>query len=58
VQSDGFGKPLIDVMVSVGRRLGMEIVAEGIESTEQIDRAWAAGCRRGQGFALARRDLG
>jgi len=50
----GIGKPLIDVVVSVGRRLGMEIVAEGLESGAQVDQARAAGCQLGQGFALAR----
>jgi diguanylate cyclase (GGDEF)-like protein/PAS domain S-box-containing protein len=53
-QADGFGKPLIDVVVSVGHRLGMEIIAEGLESREQVEQARAAGCRYGQGFALVR----
>ncbi|MEV4538409.1 EAL domain-containing protein [Asanoa sp. NPDC049518] len=52
-QSGGMAKPLIDVVVSVGRRLGMEIIAEGLESGAQIDQARAAGCQLGQGFALS-----
>ncbi|GIF71353.1 putative bifunctional diguanylate cyclase/phosphodiesterase [Asanoa siamensis] len=52
-QNGGMAKPLIDVVVSVGRRLGMEIIAEGLESGVQIDQARAAGCQLGQGFALA-----
>jgi diguanylate cyclase (GGDEF)-like protein/PAS domain S-box-containing protein len=47
-------KPLIDVVVSLGRRLGLEIIAEGLESAAQIDQARAAGCRFGQGFGLSR----
>ncbi|MFB6393334.1 putative bifunctional diguanylate cyclase/phosphodiesterase [Polymorphospora lycopeni] len=47
-------KPLIDVVVSLGRRLGLEIVAEGLETDGQVDQARAAGCRYGQGFALSR----
>jgi diguanylate cyclase (GGDEF)-like protein/PAS domain S-box-containing protein len=47
-------KPLIEVVVSLGRRLGLEIVAEGLESAAQIAQARAAGCRFGQGFALSR----
>ncbi|GID98336.1 putative bifunctional diguanylate cyclase/phosphodiesterase [Amorphoplanes digitatis] len=48
------GPAVIDVVVSLGRRLGLEIVAKGLESTEQIERARQAGCVYGQGFALAR----
>uniref|UniRef100_UPI001F358D20 EAL domain-containing protein n=1 Tax=Micromonospora acroterricola TaxID=2202421 RepID=UPI001F358D20 len=46
--------PLIDVVVNVGERLGVEIVAEELESPAQVDGAHRAGCRYGQGFALAR----
>ncbi|MDG4823466.1 EAL domain-containing protein [Asanoa sp. WMMD1127] len=52
-QNGGISKPLIDVVVSVGRRLGMEIIAEGLESGTQIEQARTAGCQLGQGFALA-----
>ncbi|WP_433827016.1 putative bifunctional diguanylate cyclase/phosphodiesterase [Actinoplanes sp. CA-015351] len=44
---------VLDVVVSLGRRLGLEIVAKGLETQERVDRAAAAGCRYGQGFALA-----
>jgi EAL domain-containing protein (putative c-di-GMP-specific phosphodiesterase class I) len=50
----GQGRPLIDVAVILGRRLGLEIIAEGLESTAQIDQARSAGCHFGQGFALSR----
>jgi len=48
------GPAVIDVVVSLGRRLGLEIVAKGLETEEQIDRAQKAGCQYGQGFGLAR----
>jgi EAL domain-containing protein (putative c-di-GMP-specific phosphodiesterase class I) len=48
------GAAVIDVVVSLGRRLGLEIVAKGLETEEQIERAQKAGCRYGQGFGLAR----
>ncbi|RKN30199.1 GGDEF domain-containing protein [Micromonospora musae] len=47
-------RPLIDVVVNVGDRLGVEIVAEELESSAQVQGARRAGCRYGQGFALAR----
>ena len=31
----------------------MEIVAEGLETAEQVDRARDAGCPYGQGYALS-----
>ncbi|MGC4856053.1 EAL domain-containing protein [Micromonospora sp. DT4] len=46
--------PLIDVVVNVGERLGVEIVAEELESPIQVEGAQRAGCRYGQGFALSR----
>jgi EAL domain-containing protein (putative c-di-GMP-specific phosphodiesterase class I) len=50
----GTGPAVIDVVVSLGRRLGLEIVAKGLETPEQISRAAKAGCPFGQGFALGR----
>ncbi|MGK5678869.1 putative bifunctional diguanylate cyclase/phosphodiesterase [Actinoplanes sp. URMC 104] len=50
----GHGPAVIDVVVSLGRRLGLEIVAKGLETDEQIERAAEAGCVYGQGFALGR----
>ncbi|MGN9808369.1 EAL domain-containing protein [Micromonospora sp. BQ11] len=47
-------RPLIDVVVNVGDRLGLEIVAEELEWPAQVEGAHRAGCRYGQGFALAR----
>ena len=50
----GQSKPLIDVVVSLGRRFGLEIIAEGLESDGHVEQARAAGCRFGQGYALSR----
>jgi diguanylate cyclase (GGDEF)-like protein/PAS domain S-box-containing protein len=50
----GNGPAVIDVVVSLGRRLGLEIVAKGLETRDQIERAGKAGCLYGQGFALGR----
>ncbi len=40
--------------VEVARRSGMRVVAEGIETAEQLDQARASGCDRGQGYYIAR----
>ncbi|WP_329108189.1 EAL domain-containing protein [Micromonospora sp. NBC_01699] len=50
----GRGQPVIAVVVSLGRRLGVQIVAGGLESADQVEQAWLAGCRFGQGYVLAR----
>ncbi|MEW2428256.1 GGDEF domain-containing phosphodiesterase [Micromonospora sp. NPDC047644] len=52
-RSDG-QPPLIDVVVNVGERLGVEIVAEELESSTEVEGARRGGCRYGQGFALSR----
>lgn len=46
--------PLVDVVVSLGDRLGLEVVVAGLESDAQVAAADCSGCRYGQGFALAR----
>jgi EAL domain-containing protein (putative c-di-GMP-specific phosphodiesterase class I) len=39
--------------IELGRSLGIVVVAEGIESTEQRDRLWALGCNAGQGHLFS-----
>lgn len=46
--------PLIGVMVGVGRRLGIEVVAQGVEAPRQLAAVRDAGCRLGQGHLFAR----
>jgi diguanylate cyclase (GGDEF)-like protein/PAS domain S-box-containing protein len=48
------GGPIIDVMVGLGRRLGVDVVAQGLEATCHLDVVRAAGCRLGQGHLFAR----
>ena len=38
----------------MGGALGMEIVAEGIETIEQVEAVRAAGCTLGQGYYFSR----
>jgi diguanylate cyclase (GGDEF)-like protein len=45
---------LVRSMVAIGRELGMDVVAEGIETPEQRERLLALGCRLGQGYLFAR----
>jgi EAL domain-containing protein (putative c-di-GMP-specific phosphodiesterase class I) len=49
----GNGMPLIDVMVGVGRRLGIDVVAHGMEAPAHLTVVRDAGCRLGQGHLFA-----
>jgi EAL domain-containing protein (putative c-di-GMP-specific phosphodiesterase class I) len=45
--------PVIDAMVGLGRRLGVDVVAQGLEDAAELDTVRAAGCRLAQGYLLA-----
>jgi diguanylate cyclase (GGDEF)-like protein len=44
---------VLRAICALGESLGMEVVAEGIESQAQLDTVRELGCRYGQGFLLA-----
>jgi EAL domain-containing protein (putative c-di-GMP-specific phosphodiesterase class I) len=45
----GAAAPIIDVVVKLGRRLNVTVVAHGLEVEEHLQLVRAAGCRYGQG---------
>jgi EAL domain-containing protein (putative c-di-GMP-specific phosphodiesterase class I) len=45
---------VIDVVVRLGRQLGVDVVAQGLETDEDLAAARTAGCRFGQGYLLGR----
>jgi diguanylate cyclase (GGDEF)-like protein/PAS domain S-box-containing protein len=45
---------VLETLVSLGRSLGLEVVAEGVEVDNQLEAVRRAGCNRAQGFLLAR----
>ncbi len=52
---DGDGDTtVVDALLSIGHALGLSIVAEGVETQEQLDYVAAHGADRIQGFFLAR----
>ena len=45
---------LIRTVITLGRNLGLRVVAEGIETTEQRDELKQSGCHVGQGYLFSR----
>jgi PAS domain S-box-containing protein len=63
IDRDVFGQPadtfrqvgaVMDVAVTLGQRLGMEVIAHGLQVPEDLGTVQAAGCRLGQGDLLGR----
>jgi EAL domain-containing protein (putative c-di-GMP-specific phosphodiesterase class I) len=52
-QEPGRTLPIIDVMVGLGRRLGIDVVALDLEAPAELELVRAAGCRLGQGQLFA-----
>jgi diguanylate cyclase (GGDEF)-like protein/PAS domain S-box-containing protein len=44
---------IVRAIVSLAHNLGMEVIAEGVETVAQADALRALGCRRGQGFLFS-----
>jgi EAL domain-containing protein (putative c-di-GMP-specific phosphodiesterase class I) len=46
--------PFVSTIVSLGNALGMQIIVEGIETMEQLDRIRELGCNSAQGFYFSK----
>ncbi len=54
IGNDGPARALINGLLGMARNLGLDVVAEGVETSEQGDYLRAVGCRLAQGFGYAR----
>ena len=54
VPGDADGAAIVRAIATLGAGLGMDVVAEGIETVEQLEFAAAAGCGFGQGYHFSR----
>jgi diguanylate cyclase (GGDEF)-like protein len=53
VEADPAAASIVEAVVTMGRRLGLRTVAEGIDSVEQAHRIRALGCDEIQGFLVS-----
>ncbi|MBJ6121856.1 putative bifunctional diguanylate cyclase/phosphodiesterase [Sphingomonas mollis] len=53
LDTDGVSSTIIESLIRIARKMDIRIVAEGIESEEQVDQLLAIGCVLGQGFVFA-----
>ena len=54
VGGNGSNVLLVETILMIARNLGLECVAEGIETPEQLEHLKALGCEFGQGYLLGR----
>lgn len=52
--SNGGGAEIVQTIITLARNLGMDALAEGIETTEQLKIVRDLGCAYGQGFLFAK----
>jgi EAL domain-containing protein (putative c-di-GMP-specific phosphodiesterase class I) len=48
------GSSIAEMVIQLGRNLGLSIIAEGVEDERQAQILRSLGCRRAQGFLFAR----
>ena len=52
--SGGGGIEIVETIIALARNLGMDALAEGIETREQLDIVRNLGCTHGQGFLFSK----
>ncbi len=54
IPSDAGSMAIVSTVVSLGQRLGLTVIAEGVETQDQADYLREAGCEEMQGYLLGR----
>lgn len=54
IATDNHSAAVIDGIIAIGRSLQIDVIAEGVETTDQRDRLQALGCLHGQGYLYGR----
>lgn len=53
IEGDRQGLKIVQTIVTLAKNLGMEVVAEGIETVDQLTQLQKLGCKYGQGFCFS-----
>ena len=51
---EGENREIVRTIVTLGKNLGMDVVAEGVEQAQQLDDLRGLDCQHGQGYLFAR----
>lgn len=54
VESNDRGAPISNMIIGLGKNLGLEVIAEGVETEAQLDYLRRQGCDIAQGYLYAR----
>ncbi|MDE3065258.1 MAG: EAL domain-containing protein [Acidobacteriota bacterium] len=54
VTSDPYDQAIVESIIRLGRALNKGVIAEGVETTEIVDKLLELGCHRGQGYLISR----
>jgi diguanylate cyclase (GGDEF)-like protein/PAS domain S-box-containing protein len=54
IGSDDNGSEMVRAIVALAHNLGMDVVAEGVETAEQLDHLQTLGCEHAQGFFFSK----
>ncbi len=54
INEDGANIEIVRTIISLARNLGLKVIAEGIETEEQVEVLRMLGCERGQGYYFAK----
>ncbi len=52
--ANGDQRKIVETILMLGENLGLDVVAEGIETAEQLAKLQAINCRRGQGYFFSK----
>ena len=54
IARDPSDRAIVEAIIRLGRALGKEVIAEGVESPIIVDELLELGCHRGQGYLISR----
>ena len=54
IQSESFNYHVVDTIVALSKQLGLSVIAEGIETSQQLKWLQKLGCQFGQGYFFSK----